>query len=56
MFAWDVSVALGEPVAAIVPVRSQTNRQRLRNKIGRAIDALQSATREFHANYAPTLP
>ena len=57
-FAWDASVALGEPVAAIVPGYGLADvvSQALGGWLGfEAYDALQSATQGFLANFAPTL-
>ena len=57
-FAWDASVALGEPIAAIVPGYGLADvvPQALGGWLGfEAYDALQSATQAFLANFAPTL-
>jgi hypothetical protein len=57
-FAWDVSTALGEPVAAIVPGYGLADvvPQALGGWFGfEMYDAVQSATQEFLANFAPTL-
>lgn len=56
-FAWDASVALGEPVAAIVPGYGLADvvPQALGGWLGfEMYDALQSTTQEFLANFAPT--
>jgi hypothetical protein len=57
-FAWDVSTAFGEPVAAIVPGYGLADvvPQALGGWFGfEMYDAVQSATQEFLANFAPTL-
>jgi hypothetical protein len=57
-FAWDVSEALGEPVAAIVPGYGLADvvPQALGGWLGfEMYDAIQSVTQEFLANFAPTL-
>ena len=57
-FAWDVSKALGEPVAAIVPGYGLADvvPQALGGWLGfEMYDAMQSVTQEFLANFAPTL-
>jgi hypothetical protein len=57
-FAWDASVALGEPVATIVPGYGLADvvPQALGGWLGfEMYDALQSATQDFLANFAPTL-
>ena len=57
-FAWDVSKALGEPVAAIVPGYGLADvvPQALGGWLGfEMYDAIQSVTQEFLANFAPTL-
>jgi hypothetical protein len=57
-FAWDASEALGEPVAAVVPGYGVADLvpQALGGWFGfEMYDALQSATQEFLANFAPTL-
>ena len=57
-FAWDVSLALGAPVAAIVPGYGLADvvPQALGGWFGfEMYDALQRAMQEFLANYAPTL-
>jgi hypothetical protein len=57
-FAWDASVALGEPIAAIVPGYGLADvvPQALGGWLGfESYDALQSATQDFLANFAPTL-
>jgi hypothetical protein len=57
-FAWDVSEALGEPVAAIVPGYGLADAvpQALGGWVGfEMYDAIQSATQQFLANFAPTL-
>lgn len=57
-FAWDVSTALGEPVAAIVPGYGLADvvPQALGGWFGfEMYDAVQNATQEFLANFAPTL-
>jgi hypothetical protein len=57
-FAWDVSEALGEPVAAIVPGYGLADLvpQALGGWFGfEMYDSIQSATQEFLANFAPTL-
>jgi hypothetical protein len=57
-FAWDVSTALGEPVAAIVPGYGLADvmPQALGGWFGFGMyDALQSATQRFLAAFAPTL-
>ena len=56
--AWDVSEALGEPVAAIVPGYGLADvvPQALGGWFGfEMYDVVQSATQEFLANFAPTL-
>jgi hypothetical protein len=57
-FAWDVSTAIGEPVAAVVPGYGLADvvPQALGGWFGFGIyDAMQSATQNFLANFAPTL-
>ena len=57
-FAWDVSQAFGEPVAAIVPGYGLADivPQALGGWFGfETYDTVQSATQEFLANFAPTL-
>jgi hypothetical protein len=57
-FAWDVSTALGEPVAAVVPGYGLADvvPQALGGWFGFGVyDALQSATQGFLASFAPTL-
>src|SRR5229473_6426715 len=57
-FAWDVSTAIGEPVAAVVPGYGLADvvPQALGGWFGFGVyDALQSATQRFLANFAPTL-
>jgi hypothetical protein len=57
-FAWDASVALGEPIAAIVPGYGLADvvSQALGGWLGfEAYDALQSTMQDFLANFAPTL-
>jgi hypothetical protein len=57
-FAWDASVALGEPVAAIVPGYGLADvvPQALGGWFGfEQYDALQSATQDILASFAPTL-
>jgi hypothetical protein len=57
-FAWDVSTAIGEPVAAVVPGYGLADvvPQALGGWFGFGMyDALQSATQQFLANFAPTL-
>jgi hypothetical protein len=57
-FAWDVSEALGEPVAAIVPGYGLADvlPQALGGWFGfEMYDSIQSATQELLANFAPTL-
>jgi hypothetical protein len=57
-FAWDVSTAIGEPVAAVVPGYGLADvvPQALGGWFGFGMyDALQSATQNFLANFAPTL-
>ena len=57
-FAWNVSTALGEPVAAIVPGYGIADvvPQALGGWFGfEMYDAMQNATQEFLANFAPTL-
>jgi hypothetical protein len=57
-FAWDVSTAIGEPVAAVVPAYGLADvvPQALGGWFGFGMyDALQSATQNFLANVAPTL-
>jgi hypothetical protein len=57
-FAWDVSTALGEPVAAVVPGYGLADvvPQALGGWFGfEMYDAMQNATQEFLANFAPTL-
>jgi hypothetical protein len=57
-FAWNVSEALGEPVAAIVPGYGLADvvPQALGGWLGfEMYDAMQSTTQEFLANFAPTL-
>jgi hypothetical protein len=57
-FAWDVSAAIGEPVAAVVPGYGLADviPQALGGWFGFGVyDALQSATQRFLATFAPTL-
>jgi hypothetical protein len=57
-FAWDVSAAIGEPVAAVVPGYGLADvvPQALGGWFGFGMyDALQSATQHFLATFAPTL-
>ncbi|SHJ30291.1 hypothetical protein SAMN05444159_0247 [Bradyrhizobium lablabi] len=57
-FAWDVSKAIGEPVAAVVPGYGLADvvPQALGGWFGFEIyDALQSATQNWLASFAPTL-
>ena len=57
-FAWDASVALGEPVAAIVPGYGLADvvPQAFGGWLGfEMYDALQSATQDLLANLTPTL-
>jgi hypothetical protein len=57
-FAWDVSKALGEPVAAIVPGYGLADvvPQALGGWFGfEMYNAIQSVTQEFLANFAPAL-
>jgi hypothetical protein len=57
-FAWDASVALGQPVAAIVPGYGLADvvPQALGGWFGFELqDALQNATQYFLADFAPTL-
>jgi hypothetical protein len=57
-FAWDVSTAIGEPVAAVVPGYGLADvvPQALGGWFGFGVyDALQSATQNFLANVAPSL-
>ena len=57
-FAWDASVALGEPIAAIVPGYGLADivPQALGGWFGFELyDALQSATQNVLATFAPTL-
>ena len=57
-FAWDVSTAIGEPVAAVVPGYGLADvvPQALGGWFGFGVyDALQSATQDFLASFAPTL-
>ena len=57
-FAWDVSTAIGEAVAAVVPGYGLADvvPQALGGWFGFGVyDALQSATQNFLANVAPTL-
>jgi len=57
-FAWDASIALGEPIAAIVPGYGLADvlPQALGGWLGFELyDALQSATQDILANFAPTL-
>jgi hypothetical protein len=57
-FAWDVSAALGEPVAAVVPGYGLADviPQALGGWFGfEGYDAMQSATQSFLAAFAPTL-
>lgn len=57
-FAWDVSKAIGEPVAAVVPGYGLADvvPQALGGWFGFGMyDALQSATQSFLASFAPTL-
>jgi hypothetical protein len=57
-FAWDISTALGEPVAAVVPGYGLADvvPQALGGWFGFEVyDALQTATQNFLARFAPTL-
>jgi hypothetical protein len=57
-FAWDVSKAIGEPVAAVVPGYGLADLvpQALGGWFGFGVyDAMQSATQDWLASYAPTL-
>jgi hypothetical protein len=57
-FAWDISAAIGEPVAAVVPGYGLADvlPQALGGWFGFGMhDALQSATQRFLAAFAPTL-
>jgi hypothetical protein len=57
-FAWDVSKAIGEPVAAVVPGYGLADvvPQALGGWFGFGMyDAMQSATQNFLATFAPTL-
>ena len=57
-FAWDVSTALGEPVAAVVPGYGLADvvPQALGGWFGfEAYDALQTLTQSFLARFAPSL-
>ena len=56
-FAWDVSAALGEPVAAVVPGTGwpMWSRRRSADGLGLSYNAIQSMTQGFLASFAPTL-